>query len=321
MTGSRTRFGLTWWGQRWIGALESLGAAYANRLPRGRTYARKGTVHDLLVAPGGVTAQVAGSRPRPYKVAIRLPVFTASQWETVTAALAGQIRHAAALLDGRMPEDVDDVLATCGLSFFPHARELSTTCSCPDAANPCKHVAAVHYVLAQAFDADPFLLPTLRGRDRAALLAALRGARTGVAADDAGHPDGEGVAFSALCAAALFDARGDLAATAVHPRAPADPAAALRRIGPPPVGDDRAEELIVRAAARAAERAWRLATEDEGPADPLVAELCSRGAATTQELSEALGEPAASVRDRLRTLVTAGVVHRTGHARGTRYHA
>jgi uncharacterized Zn finger protein len=89
------------------------------------------------------------------------------------------VRHAAELLDGRMPEDVDEVLAGCGVSLFPTARELATRCSCPDVANPCKHVAAVHYVLAQTFDADPFLLPALRGRDRDALLAGLRAVRAG----------------------------------------------------------------------------------------------------------------------------------------------
>jgi len=70
-----TRFGLTWWGQRWIGSLEALGAAYANRLPRGRTYARKGTVSELVVAAGKVTARVTGSRPRPYRIRLELPVF------------------------------------------------------------------------------------------------------------------------------------------------------------------------------------------------------------------------------------------------------
>lgn len=225
MTATRTRFGLTWWGQRWIGALEALGATYANRLPRGRTYARKGTVLDLTVAPGDVTAKVGGSRPRPYRVSLRIPVFTEQQWTAVTTALAGQVRHAAALLDGTMPEDVDEVLAGCGLSLFPHSGELTTRCSCPDIANPCKHVAAVHYVLAQTFDADPFLLPALRGRDRPALLAGLRAVRTGVAPTSTAEPDrgAEGVPLSALSPAAFFGARGGLSAIVVHPQPPHRP--------------------------------------------------------------------------------------------------
>src|SRR5689334_10595490 len=139
------KFGLTWWGQRWIAALEQLGRAYANRLPRGRTYARNGSVTSLAVHPGLVTARVAGSRPTPYRVSIRLPAFTDPQWTAAAHALARQLRHATALLDGRMPEDIDETLDTVGLSLFPTARELTTSCSCPDAANPCKHIAAVHY--------------------------------------------------------------------------------------------------------------------------------------------------------------------------------
>lgn len=312
-----TRFGLTWWGKRWIGALEALGAAYANRLPRGRTYARRGSVTDLTVAAGKVTARVAGSRPRPYKVGLALPVFSDADWSRVTTALAGQVRHAAALLDGQMPEDVDEVLGGVGLSLFPHPGELRTSCSCPDAANPCKHVAAVHYVLAQTFDADPFLLPQLRGRDRATLLAALRAARTGTAAvaDDEEHPDG--VAVSALPARELFTARGDLAAVVVHPQQVPDPAAVLRRLGPPPGLDASAVSAAVCAAA---ERAWRLATASADD-DPLLAAVRERGSATSRELGDALGRPVAEVRAELRALAEAGLVQRTGHARATRYHA
>ena len=291
-----TRFGLTWWGQRWIASLEALGVTYANRLPRGRTYARKGTVRDLTVKPGAVTARVEGSRPSPYRVGLRMPVFSDAQWASIVTALAAQIRHAAALLDGRMPEDVDEVLAGRGLSLFPHAGELTTTCTCPDHANPCKHVAAVHYVLAQTFDADPFLLPALRGRDRTALLASLRAARTagpvGVAEDR--HDDGDALPLTRLSAATLFDAAGDLAAIAVHPRQPDDVTAMLRRLGPPPGLGSSAQETLAHALSQAADNAWRLASADSDPTaeDPLLAELRQRGTATTRELSTALDVPA-----------------------------
>ena len=262
-----TRFGLTWWGRRWIGSLEALSAAYANRLPRGRTYARRGAVRRLEVAPGSVTARVDGRRPLPYRVMLRLPVFTDEQWDAVVAALADQVRHAAALLDGRMPEDIDDTLAGCGVSLFPRGGDLATSCSCPDYANPCKHVAAVHYVLAQAFDGDPFLLPTLRGRDRAALLAALRAARTGTpsaAVADEPHDDREGVPIADLVASRLFDAAGDLAAVAVHPEPAGDATVTLRRLGPPPVpgGSDGPAVLdgLAEAVGAAAQRGWQLAT-------------------------------------------------------------
>jgi uncharacterized Zn finger protein len=314
-----TKFGLTWWGQRWIAALEALGQAYANRLPRGRTYARQGAVTDLVVAPGQVTARVLGSRPRPYRVSMRIPVFTDAQWTAATHALARQLRHSAALLDGRMPEDVDETLDVVGLSLFPGPRDLTTTCSCPDVANPCKHVAAVHYTLARTFDADPFLLPTLRGRDRGALLAGIRAARTGqtgTAPDEPTHTEG-GAPISALSAPALFDALDDLAAIAVHPRETDDAGAMLRRLGLPP-GFDSTADLADRVA-HAAARAWQLAQQSDD--DPLLAALRERGSATAAELATATGRPAADVRLALLPLLTEGVVHRTGHAKGTRYHA
>jgi uncharacterized Zn finger protein len=325
-----TRFGLTWWGRRWIGSLETLGAAYANRLPRGRTYARRGAVRRLEVAPGEVTARVDGSRAVPYRVTLRLPAFSDAQWDTIVAALAGQLRHAAALLDGRMPDDIDDTLAGCGLSLFPKAGDLATTCSCPDHANPCKHVAAVHYVLAQAFDDDPFLLPTLRGRDQRALLGALRAARTG-AGSSAGpvvedDTSGDGIRLADLHAARLYDAPADLAAIAVQPAPPTDPRASLRRLGPPPVGGDVTAESLQQIVARAADRAWALASgaPDDGPGaadDTVLDELRRRGTATARELADALRRSPEELRASLRALVAAGAVERSGHARGTRYQA
>jgi uncharacterized Zn finger protein len=320
-TSSRQTFGLTWWGQRWIASLEALGAAYSNRLPRGRTYARKGTVGDLSVKPGTVEARVKVSRPRPYRVRLELPAFSDAQWQIVIEALAEQLRHAAALLDGRMPEDVDEVLADCGVSLFPRARELRTQCSCPDHANPCKHVAAVHYVLAQTFDADPFLLPALRGRDRTAFLASLRAARTGapVPVDTPAEVTG-GVPLSELSPVTMFDATGSLESIAAHPQEPGEVTAALRRLGPPPGIAAAAVPLLEEAVTAAAERAWQLATStDDG--NPLLAELRRLGSATTKELATELGRPTERIRAELSALLESGLAIRTGHARSTRYHA
>jgi uncharacterized Zn finger protein len=320
----RSVFGLTWWGQRWIGALEALGALYANRLPRGRTYARRGAVTDQTVGPGLVTARVQGSRARPYRVELRLPAFGETTWDAVTVALAGQLRHAAALLDGRMPEDVDEVLAGCGVSLFPRAGELATSCSCPDWANPCKHVAAVHYTLAQAFDADPFLLPELRGRGRAALLGGLRAVRAGVASveDDDRAVGDETLALASLSASALWTGGADLSTIAVHPSPLTDPGVVVRRLGPPP-GCSPAEaaslEVLV---ADAAGLAWRLATggDDGGDGDdPLLAAVRRQGRTTSRELADALGLTPAAVRARLAGLVDAGLVRRAGHGPATRY--
>lgn len=258
-----TRFGLTWWGKRWIGALEALGAVYANRLPRGRTYARQGRVTNLTVRPGRVTAQVQGRRARPYRVTVTLPTFDDTTWDNVLRALAGEVRHTADLLDGRMPDDVDDVLRTCGVSLFPGARELSTSCSCPDTANPCKHVAAVHYMLAQTFDDDPFLLPQLRGRSRDQLLAGLRAQRAGGDGrrDDSAGDDAT-IRVGDLIANQLFTAPEALDQIDLRPRPVGDPTATLRRLGPPPDAAD-VEADLHDVVADAAALAWRVLAGDD----------------------------------------------------------
>lgn len=167
--------GTTWWGRRWIEALEKISAEYASRLARGKTYARTGRAHDLVVKPGKVTAKVTGSRAEPYAIGIAIVPLDDATWKKAIAELARKARYSAQLLAGEMPEDVDVVLRNVGVELFPaKAGDLTTTCSCPDWANPCKHVAATHYVLGEAFDRDPFLIFELRGRTREQVLAAMR---------------------------------------------------------------------------------------------------------------------------------------------------
>ena len=170
--------GTTWWGKRWIEALEQVLGGQAGRLARGRTYARAGRTHDLRVAGSTVTAKVTGSRAEPYDVHITLAQLRDETWQSVIMAMTTQAGFAARLLTGEMPETIDDVFRAAGASLFPAARkELKTRCSCPDWGDPCKHVAATHYLLGEALDRDPFLLFELRGRTRAQLLEALRSAR------------------------------------------------------------------------------------------------------------------------------------------------
>lgn len=272
---SRKRFGRTWWSKRWIHALEELGAAYTTRLPRGRTYARQGRVTLQTVEAGHIVGAVQGSRVRPYIVELRLPAFDDDTWQQVVAALAGRVRHAATLLAGQVPEDIDDVLADCGVSLFPQTGELLTRCTCPDVANPCKHVAAVHYVLADTFDDDPFLLPALRGRDRDELLAALRTQRAGLQGGDVGEveADGEsaagdgdddradpGVDWRDVAASALTEARGPLDTLVLHPTPPDDPTAVLRSLGRPPAQLFDVADHLDHAVTAAADRAWSLLT-------------------------------------------------------------
>lgn len=171
--------GATWWGKRWIEALERMSSGYSGRLARGKTYARTGRAHDLAIGAGKVTAKVTGSR-EPYDVRIELAAFGDAVWVKAIAAMAAQAQFAAELLAGRMPDEIDDAFRQAGKSLFPvKTSDLRTDCNCPDWANPCKHVAAVHFVLGEAFDRDPFLLFELRGRSRGEVLETLRAARAG----------------------------------------------------------------------------------------------------------------------------------------------
>ena len=158
-------FGTSWWAKRWIAVLESfdIGA----RLGRGRSYARKGQVTAITIGPGKVTAKVQGSMPKPYAVTIEIPKLGAKDWEKLVRELNAQAVFAAKLLAGEMPQDIETAFAKAGLSLFPKSlKEIGTDCSCPDYSNPCKHIAAVYYLLGEEFDRDPFLLFRLRGMDR-----------------------------------------------------------------------------------------------------------------------------------------------------------
>jgi uncharacterized Zn finger protein len=173
----RGAIGDSWWSQRFVAALEALGNA--SRLHRGKSYARSGQVLELHLLPGLVRARVQGSRPRPYEVRIHLPTLTPAQWAAVDEALASKALYAASLLAGEMPREIEDVFREAGQPLFPaKPSELKTECSCPDYANPCKHVAATYYILAERFDEDPFSILAWRGRERESLMEALRARRS-----------------------------------------------------------------------------------------------------------------------------------------------
>jgi uncharacterized Zn finger protein len=165
----RGGFGASWWAKRWIAVLESfdIGA----RLGRGRSYARQGQVLSIQVEKGLVKAKVQGSRPKPYDVAVQVKTLNAAEWESLIKALARQAIFAAKLLAGEMPDQIEEVFKEAGLSLFPtKLGDLGTKCSCPDWSNPCKHIAAVYYLLGEEFDRDPFLIFTLRGMTREELM-------------------------------------------------------------------------------------------------------------------------------------------------------
>ncbi len=169
----RGAFATKWWGKRWIETLESfrIGA----RLSRGRAYARKGQVASLDITAGEIKAGVQGSRKGAYRVSIKLATLDDEQWRHVANRVVDEPIFAALLLGGEMPEDIERIFSDAGTSLFPlRQHDLDTECSCPDWSNPCKHIAAVYYLLAEAFDQDPFLLFRLRGMGRDAFIELMR---------------------------------------------------------------------------------------------------------------------------------------------------
>ncbi len=169
----RGAIGEQWWSRRFISVLESYGMS--GRLARGRSYARAGQVLDFALSQGKVTARVQGSRVRPYQVRIGVLPLTTAQWRRVLQKLASQALFRAKLLAGEMPHEIEEVFGECGTPLFPRsAADLDMHCSCPDWGVPCKHLAAVCYVLAEEFDRDPFGMLAWRGKGRDELLAALR---------------------------------------------------------------------------------------------------------------------------------------------------
>lgn len=160
-----------WWATRWIEAMEQV--MDRGRLQRGRSYARKGQVLALEEGKSEIKAKVQGSRRVPYKVTIRITPLADREWEEVMAALANRPYFVAQLLAGQMPPEIEEAFQSVKLDLFPGTGELKQECSCPDWADVCKHLAAVHYILAQRFDEDPFLLFRLRGKTQEEIVAAL----------------------------------------------------------------------------------------------------------------------------------------------------
>lgn len=183
-----TKIATSFWGKSWCEAMESYGD-YANRLPRGRTYVRNGSVVDLQVAPGLVSARVSGSQL--YHTSVRVSPLAPDRWAAVVARHAGQVSSLVDLLQGKLPGSLLRALSERTSGLFPGPKELIFTCSCPDWAVMCKHVAAVLYGVGARLDQDPALFFTLRGVEVSELAAA--GAAVGFAvapgADDLGDTD------------------------------------------------------------------------------------------------------------------------------------
>ena len=255
----RGAIGEQWWSRRFIAFLESSGIG--GRLQRGRAYARRGQVLEFALEAGEVTARVQGSRPSPYRVSITVRPLTAAQWREIEARLASQALFRARLLAGEMPAEIEQVFADCGMPLFPEpGRDLTMSCDCPDWSVPCKHLAAVCYVLAEAFDDDPFAMLALRGKERDSLLAAMRGRSPGGSAgaspavSPAGPAAGTTPALALLAdvtGVALEESLADFwsaglsqARLRILPPSPVAPPDLLLRLSEPPAVEVRGQPLL-----------------------------------------------------------------------------
>ena len=161
----------TFWGKAWCENLESY-RDYEYRLPRGRSYVRSGAVLNLDIGPGRIAAVVAGSRAQPYEVAVTIKPLAKARWSRLKSQCAGQIGSLIELLEGRLSDRVMGLVTDRQEGLFPEPREIQMSCSCPDWARMCKHVAAVLYGVGARLDAEPELLFRLRACEHGELVAA-----------------------------------------------------------------------------------------------------------------------------------------------------
>jgi uncharacterized Zn finger protein len=174
------QFSRTWWGQRFIEALEQF--TDPARLGRGRSYAHGGRILDYTLVNGTVTARVRGSinpyfgvyKEPIYRTTIKIKAISSADWKKAIRHIASRADLVTKLLMNEMPDTIEDAFSGLDLHLLPHSeRDFETSCSCPDYANPCKHIAGVYYLLASALDRDPFLMFELRGLSRDNLHAEL----------------------------------------------------------------------------------------------------------------------------------------------------
>jgi uncharacterized Zn finger protein len=166
------------WSQQWLDLLDSY--RFKKRLERARNYARQGNVLSIEFQGAKVLARVQGSEVEPYKVSLYLEPFSDEQWGYVIETMSQKAIFAAKLLAGEMPQNIAEVFTANGLSLFPFTLgDVRSKCSCPDKANPCKHIGAVYYQLGDRFSEDPFVLFQLRGRTKEQILSDLRQLRSG----------------------------------------------------------------------------------------------------------------------------------------------
>lgn len=212
------QFGSTWWGKAWVDALEESIMADAGRLARGRTYARQGRVSLPEILPGSVRAEVTGNEEYVADLSIRL--LTEDSWSALEQLIAERSAHSAALLSGELPADLLSDAADRGVLIMPGAGDVMPDCSCPDWGEPCKHAAALAYLIADAIDQDPFVLLLLRGRGRSDLLESVRHLRSSVAVTAARDPEHPGSGLMPARQASLVESGVGVSAARAYKRQP-----------------------------------------------------------------------------------------------------
>ena len=156
----------SWWGKAWCDNID-IYADFDNRLPRGRNYVRSGCVVDLKIEYGVIKALVVGSRPKPYRVQIDIKPFSDNEVKAFEDKCRNNFESVEDFINGRFPDSFQEYFTSSSLNLFPKVKEMKFSCSCPDWAVLCKHVAAVLYGIGRKLDDDPMLLLRLRGIDTA----------------------------------------------------------------------------------------------------------------------------------------------------------
>lgn len=250
----------TFWGKAWCDNLESY-SDFENRLPRGRTYVRNGSVIDLQIAEGKVTSLVAGSEL--YKIAIQIKPLPEARWDAIRKECAGGIDSLLELLQGKLSAAVMQVVTRHGAGLFPSPEEIDLDCSCPDWAEMCKHVAATLYGVGARLDEKPDLLFLLRGVDPAELVSE-------VSAHEAVRQTGAADAAAAFSDADLSEVFGIEVGSVPPGAAPAPtPAKAkAKRGGVAPVKQVKAPRKQPKTARKAPVKGRAAASEAKPPARP-----------------------------------------------------
>jgi uncharacterized Zn finger protein len=254
VTGERS-----WWASAWITTFEERSRLDPNRMPRGLEYAASGQVRDLTLMPGEARARAQGRMVVPYDIRIRVRPFTDQEWDRVLGVISAHVGRTAALLDGELPPEVAQDVASTGLDLVPGVAEVGPRCTCPDEAEPCKHSAGACFLVADALDTDPFVLLLLRGRTRDEVLAGLRSRRRSAEPGPAWERT-EAVQDAGVDAREVFAARPKRSPIPTPPLPPAHAGHPSAIPVDPPVSYPGLREDLVGLASDAALRAWELVT-------------------------------------------------------------